>query len=949
MRRLARLFLVLCIAAPVFAAAPKPVIIRAQTGGPVPVKINPGQIGALPKLVPSAVPALNAGMALPALKPIVNPLALDPDQAGPRDGMETALERLQADFNVERPKAADMDGQKEWADRAFDFKLNGVDPEAGSGVAGTGGGNNINGNNPPPDDGGGPNYPFREIRYNGRVFPSVLFRPNVPAEPEIVKLLDSAKTSIRLAAYEFKSRAMLEALYRARARGVDVQIVLDHSNVFPRNEPGDDYQKKRSWEIWRLIKDGFDVTVLRGDGQYGIMHNKFIVVDSAVAEYGSYNYTWASEEAHYENVQFTDEKRRVKALDKYWDYLRGLSKPVPEARDYQWPRGIPVPSAPAFTVDLNGVKLPGMMLQPNVKFEDVMVAAIGAVKKTLDVSIFALRSTRIAEAIVEAKERGAAVRVIIDKSQHDSDAFGVYTQWLAAKGVEVRVLAGPDPHAEFQLAQKDHHKIAIFDGKVVETGSPNYTKYAARNNFENGHFLDDKTDVAAYNFIFEHMWRIADSYAPPSVTPALPSDEELTRDAEKDPPPIDWPKKPQLPQLPPAKELKYNGETFPSSALLPEVPILPLIRKAIQSSKKSIRLAIYEFNLEEMLSDLRDAKKRGVKIEIVLNRSHVYVSGKGPDRMTPRKPTPQIVALIQEGFDVLLLKGERSGIQHNKIGIFDDKLLMGGSFNFTGQSEFNHYENMTFTTDKAEVRDVIAYFKYMRGLAEAVDHDRLDEILNRGLDFEAADAKAEPADDGRDSRFPPPPLSKAKPVDFNGVSLRRYYFSPQGGIEKALISAIRAAKTSVDIAMFSFYSRNIADALFEARERGVAVRLVLDQSQAGLAKLDNWFAFHGFDMVLLAGPNDAWEEIADPKYEKMHHKFMLVDGALLFNGSFNYSPNAENNSFEHVRLIEEPLDLARFIEAFARMFARGFKPKPPKEEPTWDTKSLSPEQLIGAE
>lgn len=947
MRRIARLLLVLCVAAPVFAAAPKPVIIRGQTGAPTGIKVNPGQIGTLPKLGPSAIPAL---VINPGLTP-----SIVPEVAPSVNAVPTAFERLQADFTVEQPKAADVEGGKEWADQAFDFKLNGVTPEAGNGVSGNGGGgSNSNGSNNPPDDGGGPNYPFREITHNGKTFPSVLFRPNVPAEPEIVKLLDSAKTSIRIAAYEFKSRAMLEALYRARSRGVDVQLVLDYSNVFPHNDPKDDYQKKRSWEIWRLIKDGFDVTVLRGDGQYGIMHNKFVVVDGAVAEYGSYNYTWAAEKAHYENVQFTDEKRRVKALAKYWDYLRGLSKPVPEARDFAWPRELPAPPESSFTVDLNGVELPGMMLQPNADFEETMVAAIGAVKKTLDVSIFALRSTKIAEAIAAAKERGAAVRVIIDKSQHDSEAFGVYTQWLAAKGVEVRVLAGPDPNAEFQLAQKDHHKISIFDGKVVETGSPNYTKYAARNNFENGHFLDDKTDVSAYVFIFDRMWKIADSYVPPATTPALPSDEELTREVEKDPAPIDWPKKPQLPQLPPAKELTFNKETFPSSAVLPEVPILPLVRKAIRASKKSIRLAIYEFNLEEMLEDLRDAKKRGVKIEIVLDRSHVYVTGKGPDKLTPRKPTDQIVALIQEGFDVLLLKGERSGIQHNKIGIFDDKLSMEGSFNFTGQSEFNHYENMTFTMEKAEIKDMLAYFKYMRGLAEEVDHDKLDEILSRSAAFEAVDPEAggrskATEETGRDSKFPPPPESKAPPVDFNGVSLKRYYFSPQGGIEAALVAAIKAAKTSVDIAMFSFYSRNIADALLEAKNRGVAVRLVLDQSQAGLAKLDNWFAFHGFDMVLLAGPNDAWEEIADPKYEKMHHKFMLVDGKLLFNGSFNYSPNAEDNSFEHVRLIEEPLDVARFIESFVRMYARGFKPKPPKEEPTWDTKALDPEQLFGAE
>src|SRR6185295_11239681 len=149
---------------------------------------------------------------------------------------------------------------------------------------------------------------------------------------------------------------------------------------------------------------------------------------------------------------------------------------------------------------------------------------------------------------------------------------------------------------------------------------------------------------------------------------------------------------------------KFNGGIVPSHAFRPETPIEPLLIKAIDLSKKSIRLGLYEFNLEGVLDALRRAKKRGIKIEIVLDRSHVYTTG--PDHTgKARKPSPEIMALIDEGFDVKVLRGERNGIQHNKYGVFDAEdaeagggLVVFGSYNWAATAENNHFENVVFRT-----------------------------------------------------------------------------------------------------------------------------------------------------------------------------------------------------------------------------------------------------------
>ncbi|NNN04624.1 MAG: hypothetical protein HKL90_01855 [Elusimicrobia bacterium] len=835
---------------------------------------------------------------------------------------------------------------------------------------------------PPPlsasaDDGGGPDYPHRTVRFHDQDFRAVYFRPNVPVEPDLVRAIDAAKTSIRLALYEFKQADVLDALRRARARHVDVKIVLDYSNAFPQSRPDDSYQPRRSPEIWALLREGFDVKVLKGLGQYGINHNKIAVIDGAdpesLATFGSYNWSWTAENSHYENANFTTDRARVSALADYWNWLDSVAKPAghdSKAADYAWPTSVaPPPVRVPLDVAFNAIHLPSVVLSPNrtpgESVEDRLTQAVGAAKSSVDVSIFALRSTKIAEALAAALKRGANVRLIMDAGQAATDVFGLYAQWLAhlettrASGdgrIEVRTLAGPDPGSDFQLAQKDHHKFTILDGKLVETGSANYTKYAAEANFENAHFLDEPTDAKSYAFMFEHMWGKAKPFAAPAIAPILPTDAQLQAELDTPADPAPAPAAPGAPtDMPSARRVEFHGQVFPSFAFRPFSPIEPLVVQAVRSAKKTLRLALYEFTLDSVLDELRAAKKRGVKIQIVIDQAHVYTRGKDHTGRA-RMPSAQIQALINEDFDVLTLKGEKSGIQHNKYVLADAEdggLVMFGSYNLARTAEDDHYENVKFSTDKRRTAHYLAYFDYQRGLASAVDPQKLDETLSRGdeaagaeradaedagadaaVETEDADVEAArrtPDADGRLSKFPPPPEDKSTPITVNGAKFQLDYFSPQGGIRDAWIRAIGAAKKSVELAMFSFYSREIADALValkkDAAKKGVTIRLVLDAGQASLAKFDGtpvgkWFAAQGFDVRLNAGPDDH----GDPMFQKQHSKFILVDGKFLLTGSFNASDNADMNSFENDNSVDDPVDIAGYVWFFEQLWRRGWDP-----------------------
>lgn len=118
----------------------------------------------------------------------------------------------------------------------------------------------------------------------------VAFSPEAGAEALVLKVIDSAKQSIRLAGYSFTSPAVVRSLIAARRRGVDVRIVLDDKGNRGRS----------SIAAMNLIV-GADIP-LRVISTYAIHHDKYIVVDGRHTQTGSFNFSQAAAKSNSENV-----------------------------------------------------------------------------------------------------------------------------------------------------------------------------------------------------------------------------------------------------------------------------------------------------------------------------------------------------------------------------------------------------------------------------------------------------------------------------------------------------------------------------------------------------------------------------------------------------------------------------------------------------------------------
>ncbi len=136
------------------------------------------------------------------------------------------------------------------------------------------------------------------------------------------------------------------------------------------------------------------------------------------------------------------------------------------------------------------------------------------------------------------------------------------------------------------------------------------------------------------------------------------------------------------------------------------------------------------------------------------------------------------------------------------------------------------------------------------------------------------------------------------------------YFSPRGGCPEAIISVIDDAEKSIDCAIYTFTSREIAQALVRAYERGVAVRAIMDRNQAaeGYAK----------KRYLMNKDIPVRVHIGDGI---MHNKFLVADSTIVITGSYNWTTSANRWNYENIIVIKSP-PLAKIYE---RQFGKLWK------------------------
>jgi phosphatidylserine/phosphatidylglycerophosphate/cardiolipin synthase-like enzyme len=148
-------------------------------------------------------------------------------------------------------------------------------------------------------------------------------------------------------------------------------------------------------------------------------------------------------------------------------------------------------------------------------------------------------------------------------------------------------------------------------------------------------------------------------------------------------------------------------------------------------------------------------------------------------------------------------------------------------------------------------------------------------------------------------------------------SVVEIHYAPRENLETVDVREISRAELSIDMAAYVLSDPQIIEALTDAAERDVVIRLYLDKSQ---------FAEHGpirggLVEALLAHPN----VVARVKGEGvlMHLKAYAIDGEVLRTGSGNFSLSGLESQDNDLILITDPAVVDAFEVNFDSIWARG--------------------------
>lgn len=339
-----------------------------------------------------------------------------------------------------------------------------------------------------------------------------------------------------------------------------------------------------------------------------------------------------------------------------------------------------------------------LLMNGQEKFDDLF-KAIEEARSSIHMEYFNFRNdsinreliTRLAKKVKE----GVEVRLLFDGFGNVSNNSPMRKQDLKRireTGIEIYVFNPVKFPWLDDIWSRDHRKIVVIDGQIAYTGGMNVADYYIKGTEKVGSWHDmhcriQGTEVNTLQRIFLKMWN--------KVTKQHIGGAKYFREAGKD----DYftNLKPDTCGSAGHKMVGIiNREPHTSNKIIRE-----FYTNAIRYAKDSIKIINPYFTLNHALKKaLRDAVKRGVKVEIML-------SVKSDIPLTPDCGFYNAHKLMKHGCKIYMYK---PGFHHTKIIMVDGKFCTVGSANLNSRSLSWDYEANAVIIDPCTTRELNELF-----------------------------------------------------------------------------------------------------------------------------------------------------------------------------------------------------------------------------------------------
>lgn len=283
-------------------------------------------------------------------------------------------------------------------------------------------------------------------------------------EVELIALIDSAKNTFNGAFYDISSKKVADRLIAIHSRGVKVRLVMESDS-------------KARESVRKMLSVGIPIVF---DDSEGLMHNKFAIVDGEVVWTGSYNPVAGADHNDNNAVRILSCELASRFISEFNDMFE--QRLFGSAR-----RGRPFDRLTAITpVFVNGIPVRAFF-SPRHGIESIIAELVSGASSNVYFMAFSFTSDLIGEALIELSDRGVDVHGIMEERGALS-AFSEYVKFRT-EGLDVRIRRGRGVM---------HHKVIVIDGRIVITGSFNFSRGADSINDENIVIIESEDVARAY-------------------------------------------------------------------------------------------------------------------------------------------------------------------------------------------------------------------------------------------------------------------------------------------------------------------------------------------------------------------------------------------------------------------------------------------------------------------
>lgn len=298
----------------------------------------------------------------------------------------------------------------------------------------------------------------------------------------------------------------------------------------------------------------------------------------------------------------------------------------------------------------------------------------------------------------------------------------------------------------------------------------------------------------------------------------------------------------------PPIEVYFAPYDHPERAVCSEIDRVIAAKQADPDGYHYIHAAVFDVNDDRIVDRLLAAHAVGVDVQLSTAAYH----------LTPDKTwETQYQRLQQAGIPVLgVVREGVAASMHTKIAVFDGQVAMTGSYNWETRAAEENCENVMLLRSPE---------------LAGTYHDVLDGIAGKP--------------------------QRERPID--PASKVNVYYSQQHDVPRVICDELDQAKQSITVSMFTLRSLrdragsdDVLDALLRAKQRGVAVTVLLEKNIADAGEYfgrttpddptDERLAAAGIDVVKIH------TNYHNNKYAAMHHKFAVIDGATTMSGAYNW-------------------------------------------------------------